>query len=155
MSCCESGLESKPPRSFNASWLVKSVFWVTNKLFHSFYPKGSERRHQHVMRLFQFCADRQHLTACSMYGHILLFRGVTQWDKQQGIQYLKCAAKQGDIKASYQLAELMMKEEFGLSSNPDDYIPLLITASNGGHALAEQTLCALRSDNPDLSKRLS
>ncbi|MFC3150338.1 tetratricopeptide repeat protein [Litoribrevibacter euphylliae] len=150
MSCCETSNQPKQPLSFNKPWLVNLVFWFTSKLFHSFYPKGSEKRHQQVMRLFQFCADRQHLMANSMYGHILVFRGVTPWDKKQGVEYLKYAAQQGDVKASYQLADLMMQQAHGLNDDQSEVFSLLMVAAKGGHYLAEQQLSGILSSHPEL-----
>lgn len=149
MSCSGAKPTLKKPDSSILLLWVDMVYWLTTRLFHSFYPKGSERRHRQVMRLFQYCADRAHSTACSVYGHILLFRGVTPWDKQQGVEYLKYAAKQGDAKAAYQLAELMKNQKFGLGNDPVEIASLLIKASQQNHLLAKKALMAVYRENKD------
>lgn len=143
MSCCGSESCHTQPQKFNGSWLVSLVYWFTSRLFHSFYPKRSERRHQHVMRLFQFCADRGHVLASSVYGHILLFRGVSPWDKKQGVDYLSYAAEQGDAKAAYQMSELISEETFGLQGDEGRIFGYLLMAAKADHLLAQQKLLAL------------
>ena len=154
MSCCGSE-NSKSPESYQWPWLVNLVYWFTEKIFHSFYPKGSEKRHQQVMRLFQFCADREHVTACSVYGHILLFRGVTPWDKKQGVDYLLAAADQEDPKAAYQVAELMLKHEHGLTTNEDEVLKYLMLAAKSDHVLAQKRLGRFVEEHSELTKKLT
>ncbi len=155
MGCCnQSEAENNKALKWNSTWLVNVCFVLAKLLFHSFYARSSESRHQNVMKLFQLCADREHIEACSLYGHLLLFRGSTKFNKMQGVKYLNVAANGSEVKACYQMALIMKNEEYGFPNDSNKVIGLLLTAVKGGNVLAAKELLAFLSEN-DLMDQVS
>lgn len=117
------------------------VFKLANLIFHSPVGRRSKWRHEWVMRLFRYAADHHNQSAQSVYGHLLFFRGDGPASREQGGRYLEMAAKQGDVKAHYQLARIY--ELGALQRFPRDAAQALShyqVAAEQGHPLALKRL---------------
>ncbi|WP_028304141.1 tetratricopeptide repeat protein [Oceanospirillum maris] len=116
--------------------MTRLKFLLAEKLFHSSMLRRSKLRHQWVMRLFRESADAGHLKALTIYGHLLYFRGISPLDKGQGAKYLLDAAKQGDVKAQYQMG-CIYEDGYGhlLKSN-EHAVRWFVRSAEQGHPLA-------------------
>lgn len=116
--------------------VTRLKFFLAEKLFHSSILKGSKLRHQWVMKLFKQSANEGHLKALSIYGHLLYFRGASPVDKGQGANYLLDAAKQGDVKAQYQMACIYEKGYGHIQKNFECAVRWFVRSAEQGHPLA-------------------
>ncbi len=116
--------------------MTRLKFLLAEKLFHSSVLRHSRLRHQWVMRLFKASANEGHLKALSVYGHLLYFRGISPLDKGQGINYLLDAARQGDVKAQYQMGCIYEKGYGHLQRNSEQAVRWFVRAAEQGHPLA-------------------
>lgn len=138
---CQNHSATSDPQSFRWRFLASPAYWLANRLFHSFLARSSESMHHRVMRIFRFAADRDHVMACSVYGHLLYYRGSAFIDKQQGFEYLLKAARYGEIKACYQCAvDILDGKQPG---SEQDAILWLNKAAQADHPLAINKLAEM------------
>ena len=55
------------------------------------------------LKMLQYSADHGHVTAMSQLGSLLCEKGVGRVDKRSGFEYVRIAAKNGDVCAQYKL----------------------------------------------------
>lgn len=141
MSGCQTG---SPKRTLFSPLTALLAYRLASWLFHSGFARKNEQRHNRVMKLFRYAADRQHLAALSTYGHLLLYRGTAFSDKEQGALYLQQAANKGDAKAQYQIGKLYdYGELLGWEVSGDRAIELYEQAAQQDHPLAIKRLIEL------------
>ncbi len=116
--------------------ITRLKFLLAEKLFHSSVLRHSRLRHQWVMRLFKASANEGHLKALSVYGHLLYFRGISPLDKGRGVNYLLDAARQGDVKAQYQMGCIYEKGYGHLQRSSEQAVRWFVRAAEQGHPLA-------------------
>lgn len=123
-----------------SSLFTRLEYRLAQQLFHTRWLPHSPRTQRLTMHLFQRCADAGHPAALSLYGHMLIHRGVTPQDKARGARYVLEAAQGGDTRAQYQAGQIY---EFGCAQYPqrDDHaVTWYARAGEAGHPLAAERL---------------
>lgn len=107
------------------------------------------------LKLLQYSADHGHVSAMSRLGGLLFSCGMGRVDKRSGLEYIRRAAKGGDIEAQYLLGKACYE---GNITQQDCKIALhwLALAADHGHPDAATVLrdcqCTIESDSPPSSQ---
>ncbi|MBZ9540091.1 MULTISPECIES: tetratricopeptide repeat protein [Modicisalibacter] len=123
-----------------SSLFTRLEFRLAEQLFHTRWLPRSPRTQRLTLRLLQRCADAGHITALSVYGHMLFQRGISPQDKARGARYVLQAAQTGDVQAQYQAASIY---EHGCAQYPrrDDHaVTWYARAGEAGYAPAARRL---------------
>lgn len=123
-----------------SSLFIRLEFRLAEQLFQTRWLPRSPRTQRFTLRLFQRCAEAGHVTALSVYGHMLFHRGITPQDKAKGARYVLQAAHTGDSRAQYQAGRIY---EYGCAQYPrrDDHaVTWYARAGEAGHPQAAERL---------------
>jgi len=126
------------PQTF--SLFTRFEFHLATQLCHTRWMTRSPGKQRLMLRWFKRCADAGHVPARSLYGRVLLHRGVSPRDKSTGARYVLQAAQQGDRHAQYQAGRIY---ELGCSQYQPNFqhaVTWYARAGESGHGLAAERL---------------
>lgn len=78
--------------------------------------------HEKTMRQLQRAAEKQHGKALLLFGQLLRYKGLTDYNKIAGVTYLRQAAQLGQVDALFLLAEALSDTNFIVAKQPEDNI---------------------------------
>ncbi|MDI4637366.1 MULTISPECIES: tetratricopeptide repeat protein [Halomonadaceae] len=123
-----------------SSLVTRLEYRLAEQLFHNRWLPRSRRTQRLTMHLYQRCAEAGHISALSVYGHMLFHRAIRPQDKAKGARYVMEAARQGDVSAQYQAGRIF---EHGCAQYPrrdDKAVTWYARAGEAGHPLAAERL---------------
>ncbi|WP_319022834.1 tetratricopeptide repeat protein [Salinicola avicenniae] len=122
--------------------MTRVQFRLATQLCHTRWMTRSPGKQRLMLRWFKRCADAGHVPARSLYGRVLLHRGISAREKSTGARYVLQAAQQGDRHAQYQAGRIY---ELGCSQyQPNDQhaVTWYARAGESGHAQAAERLAS-------------
>ncbi|MAM59412.1 MAG: hypothetical protein CMN25_19035 [Salinicola sp.] len=126
------------PQTF--SFFTRFEFRLATQLSHTRWMTRSPGKQRLMLRWFKRCADAGHVPARSLYGRVLMHRGISPRDKSTGARYVLQAAQQGDRHAQYQAGRIY---ELGCSQyQPNEHhaVTWYARAGENGHVQAATRL---------------
>ena len=112
-------------------------YYIGAGLFFSGIAAWHPRLHELSMRQLQRAADANIEKALLLIGQLLMFKGLTPYNKVVGIEYLKTLADKGDAQGCFMLAEAYTNPELILEKVEDSHVARLYeTAAQQGHLMA-------------------
>ncbi|KFF48231.1 MULTISPECIES: tetratricopeptide repeat protein [unclassified Salinicola] len=126
------------PQTF--SFLTRFEFRLASGLCHTRWMTRSPSKQRLMLKWFKRCADAGHLPARSLYGRVLLARGVSHQDKSTGARYVLQAAQEGDSHAQFQAGCLYEHGCNQYQPNEHHAVTWYARAGENGHRQAAERL---------------
>ncbi|WP_110685534.1 tetratricopeptide repeat protein [Salinicola aestuarinus] len=123
-----------------SSLFTRFEFRLATQLSHVGWIGRSPSKQRLMLKWFKRCADAGHLPARSLYGRVLLHRGVSAKDKSTGARYVLQAAREGDLNAQYQAGRIYELGCTQYQPNLHHAVTWYARAGDNGHSLAADRL---------------
>lgn len=144
-----TAVTNSPQRS---SWIAGLVFKIAQS-FIDFKCEGGRFPSRLPLKFLQYSADLGHVGAMSGLGCLLYRFGACRAEKRSGMEYIRQAAKCGDLEAQYVLGKTYLSDDHFSQKNKQLAIHWLALAADKGHTLASQKLDAITEQEAQLNKQ--
>lgn len=125
-----------------SSLFTRFEFRLATQICYTRWMTRSPGKQRLMLRWFKRCADAGYAPARSLYGRVLLHRGISAREKSTGARYVLQAAQQGDCHAQFQAGRIY---ELGCSQyqpNVQHAVTWYARAGENGHCEAAERLAA-------------